>query len=118
MSRSNKHRIIWIIFVMIFLYMPETEIFKQFNCLQNNNAFLTAFSDAFIIQTREISYLTLIESSLDKHRIIGMGGALDSARFRTYLSIAYWCSPSLPVAQTQIVEGYMIPLATTQIHST
>ena len=36
MSRSNKHRIIWIIFVMIFLHMPETEIFKQFNCLQNN----------------------------------------------------------------------------------
>ena len=28
------------------------------NCLQNNNALLTAFSDAFIIQTREISYLT------------------------------------------------------------
>ena len=36
MSRSNKHRIIWIMFVVIFLYMPETEIFKQFNCLQNN----------------------------------------------------------------------------------
>ena len=35
-----------------------------------------------------MTYLTLKESCLDKHRIIGMGGALDSARFRTYLSIA------------------------------
>jgi malate dehydrogenase len=35
-----------------------------------------------------MTYLTLKKSGLDKHRIIGMGGALDSARFRTYLSIA------------------------------
>lgn len=35
-----------------------------------------------------MTYLTLKKSGLDKHRVIGMGGALDSARFRTYLSIA------------------------------
>ena len=35
-----------------------------------------------------MTYLTLKKSGIDKHRIIGMGGALDSARFRTYLSKA------------------------------
>tara|TARA_B110000305_G_scaffold160437_1_gene177535 strand:- start:2778 stop:3701 length:924 start_codon:yes stop_codon:yes gene_type:complete len=35
-----------------------------------------------------MTYLTLKESGISKHRIIGMGGALDSARFRTYLSLA------------------------------
>jgi len=35
-----------------------------------------------------MTYLTLKESGLPKNRIIGMGGALDSARFRTYLSLA------------------------------
>ena len=35
-----------------------------------------------------MTYLTLKESGLPKNRIIGMGGALDSARFRTYLSMA------------------------------
>ena len=35
-----------------------------------------------------MTYLTLKESGISKHRIIGMGGNLDSARFRTYLSLA------------------------------
>ena len=35
-----------------------------------------------------MTYLALKESGLSKNRIIGMGGALDSARFKTYLSIA------------------------------
>ena len=35
-----------------------------------------------------MTYLTFKESGLSKHRVIGMGGALDSARFRTYLSLA------------------------------
>src|SRR5688572_14740973 len=34
-----------------------------------------------------MTYLTLTTSGLPKHRIIGMGGALDSARFKCYLSI-------------------------------
>ena len=35
-----------------------------------------------------MTYLTFKESGLSKRRVIGMGGALDSARFRTYLSLA------------------------------
>ena len=35
-----------------------------------------------------MTYLALKESGLPKNRIIGMGGALDSARFKTYLSLA------------------------------
>jgi len=35
-----------------------------------------------------MTYLTFKKSGLSKHRVIGMGGALDSARFRTYLSLA------------------------------
>ena len=35
-----------------------------------------------------MTYLTFKESGLSKHKVIGMGGALDSARFRTYLSLA------------------------------
>ena len=35
-----------------------------------------------------MTYLAFKESGLPKHRIIGMGGALDSARFKTYLSLA------------------------------
>ena len=35
-----------------------------------------------------MTYLTFKETGLSKHRVIGMGGALDSARFRTYLSLA------------------------------
>ena len=35
-----------------------------------------------------MTYLALKESGLSKNRIIGMGGALDSARFKTYLSLS------------------------------
>ena len=40
-----------------------------------------------------MTYLTLQKSGLPKERIIGMGGTLDSARFRCYLSAALGCSP-------------------------
>jgi malate dehydrogenase len=39
-----------------------------------------------------MTYLALKETGLPKERIIGMGGALDSARFRYYLSQAIGCS--------------------------
>ena len=35
-----------------------------------------------------MTYLALMSSGLDKHRVIGMGGALDSSRFKCYLSKA------------------------------
>ena len=35
-----------------------------------------------------MTYLTIKTSGLDKRRIIGMGGALDSSRFKTYISKA------------------------------
>jgi malate dehydrogenase len=35
-----------------------------------------------------MTYLALQSTGLPKNRIIGMGGALDSSRFKTYLSIA------------------------------
>lgn len=35
-----------------------------------------------------MTYLALKSSGLDKNRIIGMGGALDSSRFKTYISLA------------------------------
>jgi len=35
-----------------------------------------------------MTYLTLKTSGLDKHKIIGMGGILDSARFKGYLGLA------------------------------
>src|SRR5881397_3134353 len=41
-----------------------------------------------------MTYLTLQSSGLPKNRIIGMGGALDSARFKCYLSLALNCSPN------------------------
>ncbi len=40
-----------------------------------------------------MTYLTLQSSGLPKNRIIGMGGILDSARFKCYLSKALDCSP-------------------------
>lgn len=39
-----------------------------------------------------MTYLTLTTSGLPKNRIIGMGGILDSARFKCYLSAALGCS--------------------------
>src|SRR5215203_1982171 len=41
-----------------------------------------------------MTYLTLTATGLPKNRIIGMGGILDSARFKCYLSMALKCSPS------------------------
>jgi malate dehydrogenase len=41
-----------------------------------------------------MAYLTLTATGLPKNRIIGMGGALDSARFKCYLSMALNCSPA------------------------
>ena len=59
-----------------------------------------------------MTYLTLKTSGLPKNKIIGMGGALDSARFRYYLSNALNCSPA--DLQATVVGGHgdttMIPL--------
>jgi len=59
-----------------------------------------------------MTYLALKSSSLPKHRIIGMGGILDSARFRYFLSQAMHCSPN--DLQATVVGGHgdttMIPL--------
>src|SRR5437764_1624200 len=41
-----------------------------------------------------MTYLTLQSTGLPKNRIIGMGGILDSARFKCYLSMALKCSPN------------------------
>jgi malate dehydrogenase len=41
-----------------------------------------------------MTYLTLTSSGIPKERIIGMGGILDSARFKCYLSQALGCSPN------------------------
>jgi len=41
-----------------------------------------------------MTYLTLQSSGIAKNKIIGMGGILDSARFKCYLSMALNCSPA------------------------
>jgi malate dehydrogenase len=41
-----------------------------------------------------MAYLTLKSAGIPKNRIIGLGGALDSARFKCYLSLALKASPS------------------------
>ena len=59
-----------------------------------------------------MTYLALKSSGLPKHRIIGMGGILDSSRFRYYLSQAMSCSPN--DLQATVIGGHgdttMIPL--------
>ncbi len=35
-----------------------------------------------------MTYLTVTSTGLDRHRVLGMGGALDSSRFKTYLAMA------------------------------
>jgi malate dehydrogenase len=59
-----------------------------------------------------MTYLALKSSGLPKNRIIGMGGILDSARFRYYLSTAMNCSPN--DLQAAVIGGHgdttMIPL--------
>ena len=59
-----------------------------------------------------MTYLTLTTSGVDKHKIIGMGGILDSARFKCYLSQALQCSPN--DLNATVIGGHgdttMIPL--------
>lgn len=54
------------------------------------NAILVVISNPMDTMT----YLTLKSSGLPKNRVIGMGGILDSARFKYYLSQKLNCSPS------------------------
>lgn len=59
-----------------------------------------------------MTYLALKSSGLPKNRIIGMGGILDSSRFRYFLSQAMNCSPN--DLQATVIGGHgdttMIPL--------
>lgn len=59
-----------------------------------------------------MTYLTLKATGLPKNRIIGMGGILDSARFKTYLQKALNCSQS--DLHATVIGGHgdttMIPL--------
>ena len=59
-----------------------------------------------------MTYLSLKSLGLPKNRIIGMGGTLDSARFKYYLSVALNCSPG--DLQGFVIGGHgdttMIPL--------
>ncbi|MEO5984116.1 MAG: malate dehydrogenase [Ferruginibacter sp.] len=59
-----------------------------------------------------MTYLSLKSSGIPKNRIIGMGGILDSARFRFYLSQGLNCSPN--DLQATVIGGHgdttMIPL--------
>jgi len=59
-----------------------------------------------------MTYLTLKATGVDKHRIIGMGGALDSSRFKYYLSKAIGCSQN--DLNASVIGGHgdttMIPL--------
>jgi malate dehydrogenase len=59
-----------------------------------------------------MTYLALKSSGLPKNRIIGMGGILDSSRFKYYLSVALGCS--MQDLQAVVIGGHgdttMIPL--------
>ncbi len=59
-----------------------------------------------------MTYLALKSTGLPKNRVIGMGGILDSARFRYYLSTALQCSAN--DLQANVIGGHgdttMIPL--------
>jgi len=59
-----------------------------------------------------MTYLAAKQSGLPKHRIIGMGGILDSSRFKYYLSQAMGCAPN--DLQGTVIGGHgdttMIPL--------
>ena len=60
-----------------------------------------------------MTYLTLKATGLPKHRVIGMGGALDSSRFRCYLSKA--TGANIHDIDGMVIGGHgdttMIPLA-------
>lgn len=72
--------------------------------------------DAIIIMISNpmdtMAYLALKSSGVPKHRIIGMGGALDSSRFKYYLSQALGCSTH--ELNADVIGGHgdttMIPL--------
>lgn len=59
-----------------------------------------------------MTYLALTSSGLPKNRVIGMGGTLDSSRFKYYLSVALGCSAN--DLQGVVIGGHgdttMIPL--------
>lgn len=59
-----------------------------------------------------MTYLTLTATGVDKHKVIGMGGALDSSRFKYYLSKALNCSQT--DLNAAVIGGHgdttMIPL--------
>jgi malate dehydrogenase len=79
------------------------------NLLQHSpNAIIIVISNPMDTMT----YLTLQHTKLPKNRVIGMGGILDSARFKTYLSMALNCSQS--DLQGIVIGGHgdttMIPL--------
>lgn len=66
---------------------------------------LTYSPDAILIVVSNpmdtMAYLTLHALGLPRNRVIGMGGALDSARFKYFLSQALHCNPN-------DVEGFVI----------
>ena len=72
------------------------------------NAILVIISNPMDTMT----YLALKSTGLPKNRIIGMGGALDSSRFKTYLSLAMGVSQG--DLQANVIGGHgdttMIPL--------
>jgi malate dehydrogenase len=79
------------------------------NILQfSPNAILVVISNPMDTMT----YLTLKATGLPKNRIIGMGGILDSARFKCYLQQALNCSPN--DLHATVIGGHgdttMIPL--------
>ena len=60
-----------------------------------------------------MTYLTVTSTGIDRHRVIGMGGALDSSRFKTYLAQALG-DASLNDIEATVIGGHgdttMIPL--------
>jgi len=79
------------------------------NVLQHSpNAIIVIVSNPMDTMT----YLALRESKLPKNRVIGMGGILDSARFKCYLSLALNCSAN--DVDGMVIGGHgdttMIPL--------
>lgn len=80
------------------------------NILQHSpNAIIIVISNPMDTMT----YLALKSSGLPKNRIIGMGGILDSSRFKYYLSTAMGCTAT--DLQAVVVGGHgdttMIPLS-------
>lgn len=71
--------------------------------------------DAFYIVVTNpmdaIAYLTYVVSGAPKQRVLGMGGVLDSGRFKTFISIELGVSPR--DIETLVLGGhgdYMVPL--------